>query len=81
MELSNLKLTRELHAHLKNMGLKTSDDLKKEVKRQRAEIMESHKGSSEWFCKSGCSDCEDVLAEIWKLERKELAKKDHERYI
>ena len=81
MELSNLKLTRELHAHLKNMGLKTSDDLKKEVKRQRAEIMESHKDSDGFYFRHGCSDCEDVALEIWKLERKELAKKDHERYI
>jgi vacuolar-type H+-ATPase subunit I/STV1 len=62
MKLKDLKLTKDVHSHLEEMGLVTFDDLKKAVEFQRASIPEDA------ACQLGCSDCEDVLLEIWKVE-------------
>jgi len=62
MKLKDLKLTKDVHTHLEKSGLVTFDDLKKEIKRQRASIPEDA------ILQTGCSDCEDVGLIIWKME-------------
>ena len=65
MKLKDLKLKKDVHDHLEEMGLVTFEDLKEEVERQRASIPKHAP------LQLGCSDCEDVLLEIWKIEERE----------
>ena len=62
MKLKDLKLTKDVHAHLENMGLETFDDLKKECKRQRDNIPDNA------VLRSICSDCSEAEMAIWKQE-------------
>ena len=62
MKLKDLKLTKDAHDHIEENGFETFDDVRKEVAIQRASIPEDA------ACQLGCSDCEDVLLEIWKVE-------------
>ena len=70
MKLKTLKLTQDVHEHLEKMELFTFNDLEKEIKKQRAEILERHKGTTGYFCMYGCSDCEDVYRLAKQIKEK-----------
>ena len=52
MKLKEFKFALNIHNHLKEMGLNTFEDLKKEYWRQMDSIPDDHP------IRSGCSDCE-----------------------